>query len=109
MDAIPQCPQMHYREDIVEIQLAMGNSEKHPHSFTRTIVTQSYWLECYSPTDTCSSKSSIFGSMTSGSTWREVANTLIGLFTLGPTIEKMRNQVATEKLLQLLPSKLSPL
>ena len=42
----------------------------------------------------------------SGSTWRETVNTLtkkITLFTPGPTIQDVRSQIVTEKLLQLLP------
>lgn len=43
-----------------------------------------------------------------GTTWREEASTLmkqLKKFTAGPTIEQIRQQIATEKLLQMLPGK----
>lgn len=43
-----------------------------------------------------------------GTTWREEASTLmkqLKKFTPGPTIEQVRQQIATEKLLQMLPAR----
>jgi len=136
MDAIPQCPQMQHSEDVVEYlqvfeetQLARGNPKEH---WCHTLIpllnknckavtmglpaTTKYnyerlraeLLAIASYKQRQSSKDFWEHEKKSGSTWREVANTLIKkirLFTTGPTIEDVRNQVATEKLVQLLPFK----
>ena len=134
MDAIPQCPQMHHKEDIVEYiqvfeetQLARGNPREHwchtlipllnktckavvvglpASSKYNYALLKAELLATASHQQKHSSKSFWEHQKSSGSTWRETANTLIKkvrLFTPGPTIEDVRSQIATEKLLQLLP------
>ena len=134
LDAIPQYPQMHHKEDIVEyiqvfeeIQLARGNPREHwchtlipllnktckavvvglpASSKYNYALLKAELLATASHQQKHSSKSFWEHQKSSGSTWRETANTLIKkvrLFTPGPTIEDVRSQIATEKLLQLLP------
>ena len=136
MDAIPQCPQMQHKEDIVEYlqvfeetQLARGNPKEHwchtlipllnknckavvvglpPSTKYNYKLLKAELLATASHKYRQSSKDFWEHEKKSGSTWREVANALIKkirLFTPGPTPEDVRNQVATEKLIQLLPFK----
>ena len=136
MDAIPQCPQMQHKEDIVEYlqvfeetQLARGNPKEHwchtlisllnknckavvvglpPSTKYNYKLLKAELLATASHKHRQSSKDFWEHEKKSGSTWREVANALtkkIRLFTPGPTPEDVRNQVATEKLIQLLPFK----
>ena len=116
MDAIPQCPQMQHKEDIVEYlqvfeetQLARGNpKEQWCHTLIPLLNTNCKAVAVGLPASTKynykllkaellatashkqrqSSKDFWEHEKSSGSTWREVANTLIkkiGRFTTGPT------------------------
>ena len=123
MDAIPQCPQMQHKEDIVEYLQVFEETQLIPllNKNCKAVVVglppsmkynykllKAELLATASHKHRQSSKDFWEHEKKSGSTWREVANALtkkIRLFTSGPTPEDVRNQVATEKLIQLLPFK----
>lgn len=134
MDAIPQCVPMSNREDVSEYlrifedtQRARKNPEQNWFYTLIPLLSKSCKAAILDmPADlkndykhlkaevlATSSKSNKHASKTfwefekpPGSTWREIANSLlkkIRKFTPGPNVDDVRNQVAMEKLVQLLP------